>query len=63
MHAMSLAFAKIPLGGHTACAYVATSGVNVSISILMRSSVNTIVPFEVLLLMCVVNCIVLIVAY
>ena len=45
---MNLAFAKIPIGGHTVCACVAGSVVAVLISILMRSSVNTIVPFEVL---------------
>jgi hypothetical protein len=45
---MNLAFAKIPIGGHTVCACVAASVVSVLISILMRSSVNTIVPFEVL---------------
>ena len=45
---MNLAFAKIPIGGHTVCACVAASAVCVLISILMRSSVNTIVPFEAL---------------
>jgi hypothetical protein len=45
---MNFAFAKIPIGGHTACACVAASVVCVLISILLRSSVNTIVPFEVL---------------
>ena len=48
LHAMNLAFAKIPIGGHTVCACVAVSAVCVLISIFMRSSVNTIVPFEVL---------------
>ena len=43
---MNLAFAKIPIGGHTVCACVAASAVNVSISILLRSSIDTIVPFE-----------------
>jgi hypothetical protein len=43
---MNLAFAKIPLGGHTACACVAASAVCVLISFLMRSSLATIVPFE-----------------
>jgi hypothetical protein len=46
LHAMNLAFAKIPIGGHTACACVAASTIAVLISFLMRSSVNTIVPFE-----------------
>jgi hypothetical protein len=45
---MNLAFAKIPIGGHTVCAYVASSAVYVLILMLLRSSVNTIVPFEVL---------------
>jgi hypothetical protein len=45
---MNLAFAKIPIGGHTVCACVAVSAVCVLISILMRSLVNTIVPFEAL---------------
>ena len=45
---MNLAFAKVPIGGHTVCACVAGSAVCVLISILLRSSVNTIVPFEVL---------------
>ena len=48
LHTMNLAFAKIPIGGHTVCACVVMSVVCVLISILMRSSVNTIVPFEVL---------------
>jgi hypothetical protein len=43
---MNLAFAEIPIGGHTVCACVAVSAVCVLISILMRSLVNTIVPFE-----------------
>jgi hypothetical protein len=45
---MNLAFAKIPIGGHTVCACVAMWAVCVLISILMRSSLNTIVPFEAL---------------
>jgi hypothetical protein len=45
---MNLAFAKIPFGGHTVCACVALYAKDVLISILMRSSVNTVVPFEVL---------------
>jgi len=48
LHAMNLAFAKIPLGGHTVCACVAVSAVCVLISILLRSSLATIVPFEAL---------------
>jgi hypothetical protein len=48
LHAMNLAFAKIPIGGHTVCACVAVSAVAVLISIFMRTSVNTVVPFEVL---------------
>jgi hypothetical protein len=43
---MNLAFAKVPIGGHTVCACVAASAVCVLISILMRSSLATIVPFE-----------------
>ena len=43
---MNLAFAKISIGGHTVCACVAGSAVCVLISILLRSSVNNIVPFE-----------------
>jgi len=43
---MNLAFAKIPIGGHTVCACVAGSLVNALNSILLRSFVNTMVPFE-----------------
>ena len=43
---MNLAFANVPIGGHTVCACVGVSAVCVLISILMRSLVNTIVPFE-----------------
>ena len=46
MHAMNLAFAKIPIGAHSMCACVATSAIGVLISILLRSSLKTIVPFE-----------------
>ena len=50
LHALNLAFAKIPIGGHTACACVATSAVVVCISISLRSFFETILPFEVLFL-------------
>ena len=48
LHAMNLAFAKIPIGGHTVCACVAMIVVTVLNSILMRNPLATIVPFEVI---------------
>ena len=47
LHALNLAFAKIPIGGHTVCACVAASVVEVCVSILLRNMFETIVPFEV----------------
>ena len=47
LHALNLAFAKIPVGRHTACACVAASVVIVCVSVLLRSIIETIVPFEV----------------
>jgi len=50
LHSMNLSFAKIPIGRHTVYACVALILVNVLISIVLRSSLTTIVPFEVLFL-------------
>ena len=47
LHALNLAFAKIPVGGHTVCACVAASVVGVCVSISLRSIIEAIVPFEV----------------
>ena len=47
LHATNLAFAKIPVGGHTVCACVAASVIAVCVSISLRSIIETIVPFEV----------------
>ncbi len=47
LHALNLAFAKIPIGGHTLCACVAASAVVACVSISLRSIFETIVPFEV----------------
>ena len=46
LHALNLAFAKIPIGGHTVCAWVLVSFVCVSLSLLLRAVFKTIVPFE-----------------
>ena len=48
LHAINLAFAKIPIGSHTICACVALSVVCVSQSLLLRAAVTTIMPFEAL---------------
>eukprot|EP00938_MAST-03A_sp_MAST-3A-sp1_P000489 g489.t1 len=48
LHATNLAFAKIPIGGHTVCACVATSVILVCISVSLRSIIETITPFEAL---------------
>jgi len=47
-HATNLAFAKIPMGGHTVCACVAASVVAVCLSVSLRSIIETIIPFEVM---------------
>ncbi len=47
LHALNLAFAKIPVGRHTVCACVAASVVGVCVSISLRSIIEAIVPFEV----------------
>ena len=46
LHATNLAFAKIPVGGHTVCACVAASVVVMSVSVSLRSIIETIIPFE-----------------
>jgi len=46
LHALNLAFAKIPIGGHTVWACVAASVIGVCVSISSRSIIETIVPFE-----------------
>ena len=43
---MNLAFAKVPIGGHTLFACIAACAIDMFVSILLRSSVETIVPFE-----------------
>ena len=50
LHATNLAFAKIPVGGHTVCACVAASVVAACVSISLRSIFETIIPFEVMFL-------------
>ena len=47
LHAINLAFAKIPLGVHTIWACLATSAVLFVLSFLLRLGVSTILPFEV----------------
>ena len=47
LHGLNLAFAKIPVGGHTVCACVAGSVVVVCASVSSRSIIETIIPFEV----------------
>ena len=47
LHALNLAFAKIPIGGHTVCACVAGSVVYMCVSVSLRSIFETIIPFEV----------------
>ena len=46
LHAINLAFAKIPLGMHTIWACLATSAVLFVLSFLLRLGVSTILPFE-----------------
>ena len=48
LHGLNLAFAKIPVGGHTVCACVAASVTIVCVSVSLRSIIETIIPFEVL---------------
>jgi hypothetical protein len=52
LHAMNYAFANITIGGHTMCALVAVSSICVLISILLRSLLGTIVPFEAMFIGC-----------
>ena len=47
LHGLNLAFAKIPIGGHTVRACVAASVVVMSVSVSLRSIIETIIPFEV----------------
>eukprot|EP00938_MAST-03A_sp_MAST-3A-sp1_P000488 g488.t1 len=47
LHGLNLAFAKIPIGGHTVCACVASSVIAVCGSVSLRSIIETIIPFEV----------------
>ena len=49
LHAINLAFAKIPLGVHTIWACLATSSVLFVLSFLLRLGVLTILPFEVII--------------
>ena len=49
LHAMNLAFAKIPIGVHTVWACLAVSFVAIMISILLRLGVSTILPFEAII--------------
>jgi len=48
LHAMNLAFAKIPSGAHTVYACVALAAIVTLVSVLLRASLATIVPFEAL---------------
>ena len=50
LHALNLAFAKIPIGVHTVWACLAASFVAIMISILLRLGVSTILPFEAIIL-------------
>ena len=50
LHSTNLAFAKIPIGGHTVSACVAISAIVVSLSFLSRLFVESIVPFEVVII-------------
>ena len=47
LHGLNLAFAKIPIGGHTVCAYVWISVILMCMSVSLRSIIETIIPFEV----------------
>ena len=47
LHGLNLAFANIPIGGHTVCACVAQSLVVMCVSVSLRSIIETIIPFEV----------------
>ena len=47
LHGLNLAFAKIPVGGHTVCACVVGSVLAVCASVSLRSIFETIIPFEV----------------
>ena len=46
LHAMNLAFAKIPIGVHTVWACITGSLFPVLLSFLLRLGVSTVVPFE-----------------
>ena len=48
LHATNLAFAKIPIGGHSVSAFAAWVAMLVLISVSLRHICGTIVPFEVL---------------
>ena len=50
MHAINLAFAKIPIGFHTVNACIAGSATCVLVFFLFRSMTGTIVPFELVFL-------------
>ena len=49
LHAMNLAFAKIPIGVHTIWACLAASLVVFMLSFLLRLGVSTIFPFEIII--------------
>ena len=49
LHAMNLAFAKIPLGVHTIWACLAVSPAFFLLSFLLRLGVSTILPFEAII--------------
>ena len=55
LHALNLAFAKIPIGLHSMFAMVAVSISYILISILLRQIVTTILPFEVVILTFIVQ--------
>ena len=49
LHAMNLAFAKIPIGVHTVWACLAVSLVPFLLSFLLRLGVSTILPFDAII--------------
>mgnify|MGYP007000421803 CR=1 len=47
---LNFAFAKIPIGIHTMFAFIALSSLYILLSVLLRQIVETILPFEVVIL-------------
>jgi ABC-type enterochelin transport system permease subunit len=48
IHGLNKAFARIPIGRHTVCACFALSAVNISVSLLFTSIIESIMPFQVI---------------